>query len=196
MHLRSLAAVLLVLLSSAPLAAQEETIPEVTPTLDVAGAASAPLAVRRPPEHPVPAPFDEGARVRVTLRAEDFPRVTGEFVQMDWRSLVISGEETGPLSRSWSSVRLLEVSRGRTRGGAAWKGATLGAFVGMGLGIISGALVSRYLPTETEASILLGGMGVGLVGSGIGAGVGAVVAPERWHPVIRGGIPGPPSPLP
>jgi hypothetical protein len=135
-------------------------------------------------------PLDPGTRVRVTLRDDDSVRVTGSFLHLDHQAVAIVEPASGERVREWSSVRLLEVSRGRSRSYGAWKGGAVGAFVGMALGTIAGALAAQDLQEATdgevgtESSMAMGGLGFGVLGGTIGAGFGAVFTPERWRPYM------------
>lgn len=152
-------------------------------TLSVAvllSGAAVPLAAQEEPR----SPLDMGDRVRVTFQDEDSARVTGSLLQLTWQSLVIEEPGAAARERGWNAIRLVEVSRGRDRGRAAWKGGTLGAFVGMALGSIAGALLAPELPTNTEETMIAGGIGAGLLGGGFGASVGAVFPRERWEPYV------------
>lgn len=142
-------------------------------------------------------PLDPGVRVRVTLQNTDSARVTGSVLAMSWDSLVIAESPTGDLAREWTSIRLVEVSEGRSRRWSAVRGATWGAFLGVAAGTISGALAAKSIPYTPGESMALGGVGLGLVGSTLGAGVGALFVTERWRPYVAGRsrVP-PPPPLP
>lgn len=133
-----------------------------------------------------PLPLEPGSRVRVTLAAEDSARITGDFLTMDWRGVVIE-HPVGPSTRRWNAVRLVEVSRGRSRSWTALRRGSYGAFVGMAAGTIAGALLAKELPTSTGESMILGGVGLGMIGGGIGSGLGLIYPYERWEPYVRGG---------
>lgn len=135
--------------------------------------------------------LDPGVRVRVTFRDPDSTRVTGSFVHVDHRIVSITEPAAGERVRDWSSVRLLEVSQGRSRARGARRGGTLGTFVGAALGTIGGAAgaLELYRLTDgrlrTEGSMALGGVGLGVLGGTLGAGMGALFAGERWTPYME-----------
>jgi hypothetical protein len=138
-----------------------------------------------------PPPLDPGTRVRVTFRDPDSTRVTGSFVHVDHRIVSITERAAGERVRDWRSVRLLEVSQGRSRAHGARRGGTMGAFVGSALGIIAGAVgaLELYRLTDgrlrTEGSMALGAVGLGTLGGTLGAGVGALFTRERWMPYME-----------
>lgn len=128
-------------------------------------------------------PLAPGARVRIVAPALSEERISGTVVSVDssWVHLA----STDPAVDRWLHLSLVdsaEVSLGRNRRARAFKGSTWGGFLGFGAGVISGALLARNLPTGVATSAVLGAVGVGLVGGGIGAGIGALTPGERWQP--------------
>lgn len=136
-------------------------------------------------------PLDPGMRVRVTFRDPDSARVAGSFVHVDHQIVSITERTAGERVRDWNSVRLLELSQGRSRARGARRGATIGAFVGSALGTIAGALAARELSRltdgslRTESSMAVGAVGLGALGGSLGAGVGALFTRERWMPYME-----------
>ncbi|HEU0079992.1 MAG TPA: hypothetical protein VFQ76_20260, partial [Longimicrobiaceae bacterium] len=127
-------------------------------------------------------PLAPGARVRIVAPALSQEKISGTVVSVDsdWVHLA----STEPAAERWLHLSLVDsadVSLGLNRGRRAFKGSTWGAFLGFGAGVISGALLAQHLPTGVATSAALGAVGVGLVGGGIGAGIGALTPRERWQ---------------
>jgi hypothetical protein len=127
-------------------------------------------------------PLVPGARVRIVAPALSQERISGTVVSVDSDWVHLASME--PAADRWLHLSLVDsadVSLGKNRRGRAFKGSTWGAFLGFGAGVISGALLARNLPTGVATSAAIGAVGVGLVGGGIGAGIGALTPRERWR---------------
>ena len=124
-------------------------------------------------------------RVRLWTNAAE--AVTGRVTAVTPATVHIAVDDRDPVSVAVTSVRRVEISRGRTSRGAGFrKGALRGA-------IIMGVLGAILLPlqreevgedgaTVTEAA-LLGIWSGGLFGGLIGGGIGAARAGDRWEQV-------------
>ena len=118
-----------------------------------------------------------GTLVRVTDRTGG--QTSGRVWSVTTDSLHLGLESHGFAAFAWSDVRGYEVARGRARGHGAVRGALVGGALGAAL-IVVGAyadakdggevLLPSYVVT-VPATVLL---------SGLGAGIGAIVAPTRW----------------
>ncbi len=134
-----------------------------------------------------------GARVRVSLRATTTyltrDRIVGSLVSLR-RDTVVVSEHAGraDLALPIESIRLFEVSRGRTSG--AKKGALIGLVSGAAGGIAAGLIVCAGGNcnnsgtgdlTRLVSTVL--GVGGGLAGAGIGSLVGGRIHSDRWERV-------------
>lgn len=128
-------------------------------------------------------PLVPGARVRLVAPVLSQERISGTVVSVDSEWVHIASTE--PAADRWLHLSLVDsadVSMGKDRRQRAFKGSTWGAFLGFGAGGIAGALLARNLPTGVATSAGLGAMGLGLMGGGIGAGIGALTPREIWQP--------------
>ncbi|HEX2095184.1 MAG TPA: hypothetical protein VHG28_22495 [Longimicrobiaceae bacterium] len=152
----------------------------------------APYGALAAQERPAAA-FQPGARVRITAPGLQPEQLTGTVVSVDSEWVHVASRD--PEAQTWMRLEFVdavEVSRGTNRRYRTWKGSSWGAFLGFGMGVISGALASKNLPTTIEQSAALGGIGVGLIGGGIGAAIGALIpARERWQPYRMTQVPAP-----
>ncbi|HEX2188846.1 MAG TPA: hypothetical protein VHG51_08115 [Longimicrobiaceae bacterium] len=130
-----------------------------------------------------PPALAQGARVRIAAPALSQDPISGTVLSVDSGWVHLSSAD--PAAERWlhlSMVESAELSLGKDRGRRAFRGSTWGAFLGVGAGVISGALLARNLPTGVGTSAAIGAVGVGLLGGGIGAGIGALTPRERWRP--------------
>jgi hypothetical protein len=126
-----------------------------------------------------------GDRVRVTAPALGLRRATGRLDAMRADTLIV--RELGPIPRD--AVTRLDVSIGRrSAGGGAIRGATYGAAIGGGLGlVVLGIGVASDLRgacndcmvsgTYAGAAAVVAGITSGMAA---GAVAGVIVRPERW----------------
>ena len=134
-----------------------------------------------------------GARVRVTTSAPS-RRLTGTLIDVGGDSLRLAVGKRDTVGVPLSAVTRLEESRGRRANHT--KGALIGGGVGLALGLGVGLLVDfgRSLGCDSSSctsnlgeALAIGGLG----GTGVGAGVGALLAgafqKERWQPVVQPG---------
>ena len=144
--------------------------------------ALAPIAalVAQPTQAPVPV----GARVRVGAP----PRAgwtTGTVAAADSARIVLFSAPAAADTFLLSSIRMLEVSRGRARAARARAGAGIGLAGGALVGVVAGAIGGRYYVSRERNLIAAGGGVLGALGGSIVGGfVGAATAPERWLRVL------------
>lgn len=131
-----------------------------------------------------PLRLDPGARVRVVAPSRTPARETGTVQAMGPDSLVLVRVGGGRLAIPYREIDTVRVSLGPDRWRGARRGASLGALVGVGAGVIGGALGARNVSLGIGESALVGAAGAGVLGAGIGAGVGVLLAPERWRPYL------------
>lgn len=149
-------------------------------------AATAPVAAQAPVD------FAAGSPVRVQFPSEE-QAVEGSLVSVDRESFVFRPAADAFQSSAYRStagqvaevqykeVEVLWVDLGRSRKHAAWRGALWGGYLGAASGFVAGPLVARS--TDYTIGQASGGLsvGAGLIGAGVGAVVGAILAPEhRW----------------
>jgi hypothetical protein len=120
------------------------------------------------------------ARLRPTrfVRVElpDLSRIQGQVTRSSMTELYLSQDDqerripTDQIQRAW------------VRGRATGIGAIVGSVIGLGGGLLLGAVVDAVCETESCGGATIP---VGLLGAGVGAGVGAIVgsAIPRWHQV-------------
>lgn len=148
--------------------------------------AAAPAAAQAPVN------FAAGSSVRVQFPSEN-RAVEGSLVSADRESFVFRPSADAFQSSAYRStagqvaevkyneVEVLWVDLGRSRKHSAWRGALWGGYLGAASGFVAGPLVAKssdYTIGQASAGLSLG---AGLVGAGLGAVVGAILAPEhRW----------------
>ncbi len=130
-------------------------------------------------------PLQPGQRVRVTVPILDVNKHKATFQRMSGDTLVLDSE-----SYSLSDVTRLDVYRGRKSNTA--KGALYGVLIGTSLGAIASvawiADDCEFIDTSgcgsDETVVMIGGTVVlAVVGSGIGAGIGALTKTDKWDQV-------------
>lgn len=122
-----------------------------------------------------------GTRVRVTAPNFIPAPVTGTVAAYTQQGIVVVDEVTGDSIRlPLRAVSRLDEFAGGSAASTAWYRGRLGAFVGAGLGLIAGPVLSKVNGGDMVQNTLLGG-GVGLVsGFTVGAIWGASSPRERW----------------
>jgi hypothetical protein len=164
----------------------------------VAALSTSPAAAQVPGEPSVALPVDSGARVRVTARRaglrKEIARVTAvwpDSIQLQPLAVPLAPPLTVP-SRDLDALAL---SRGRSAGAGARRGALIGAAVVFlpGAALTTGFLVHDYLSDQRGRCyewcyfgpfvfgvLTVGGTGIGAIG---GALIGAAVGAEGWRPL-------------
>lgn len=119
-----------------------------------------------------------GSRVRVAAPAIVPGPMVGTVAALTADSLLLTRGAGARLQIDTRQVQALSVSAGRDRWGWALRGAGVGLLVG---GVAGARLAADGDQSGLAAFIgFLAGM---VVGTPLGAGVGAAAAPERWVPV-------------
>lgn len=123
-----------------------------------------------------PAP---GSRVRVANAGEPEP-VLGRVIAFGGDSLLLGSTSGRARARlPLGDLTRIDVSDGRDRWASAYRAGVLGALLGTAYGVLT---LGKEDPTGGLVSALAGA----IVIAPIGAGVGAILAPERWHGAWRG----------
>lgn len=130
-------------------------------------------------------PIAVDQRVRLWTDAAD--AVIGRVAAVTPALVEVAVEDREPVTIATTTVRRVEISRGRTSRGAGFrKGALRGALILAAIGGVSAALQHETIgedgATATEAA-LLGIWSGGLFGGLIGGGIGAARAGDRWEQV-------------
>ncbi len=150
-------------------------------TFLVAVLAATPLSTVNAQDSPQVKPGD---RVRVTAPYLGIRKQAGRFETRRGDTLVVAAPDSTMMFPVVFVMRL-EVSRGRKS--AVGRGALIGFLVGAGGGAIAGAAALSEGCVDGDGcpalGALVGGAFFGLVGTGIGAVVGALSKAERWEEV-------------
>lgn len=131
-----------------------------------------------------PLRLDPGARVRVVAPSRDPARETGTVERVGRDSLVLARRDGERVAIPYPQIDTIQVSLGPDRRRGAWRGAGLGGVVGLGVGVIAGALGARDVSLGITEAALLGGVGGGVLGAGVGGGAGFLLARDRWQPYV------------
>ena len=136
-----------------------------------------PTAVRAQASGPIPA---VGQRVRI--ERTDAPRLTGKVVAFGVDTLVLQEQVNVPVTLvPMASVARYDVVVGRDR----WRGARRGMSFGgvIGLALVGAAVVGDLNCDECFIPATVFAVPAGAILTLAGAGIGAVLAPERWAPI-------------
>ncbi|MDB4878651.1 MAG: hypothetical protein JWL60_97 [Gemmatimonadetes bacterium] len=134
-----------------------------------------------PAQYAIPHGVVSGSRVRVTLPGLAAEPFIGRALAFGGDSLLLEASSGRARARIHASgVARVEVSEGHDRLGTAWRYGAAGAAVGAVIGVLS---LRDEGPDTFGMAPLAGGFAGAVLGGGIGAAVGAVLAPERWRTV-------------
>jgi hypothetical protein len=125
-----------------------------------------------------------GTRVRFTPPDTLSGRVIGTVMSRSADSIVIATPAAMQYRMALKSVPSLDVSLGKSRSAGAKTGFKWGAGIGGSIGV--GFIAAREVVTIDPIAVLFVGTLAGLYG-GVGAGIGAIVAGEKW---ARYAVPG------
>ena len=131
-----------------------------------------------------PPVLEVGSRARVTLLANDTPKVVGSVLSLPADTLVLAAEpDSAPRAIARLDIEKLELSRGLKS--SSGKGATIGAVIGMlWLGLSAAAVANVDGPTDDAvAAGFLGGAVGAIGGAGVGALIGSAFRHEQWEKV-------------
>jgi hypothetical protein len=122
-----------------------------------------------------------GTRVRVTAPNFIPAPVTGTVASYTQQGIIVVDEVTGDSIRlPLRSVSRLDEFAGGTAASTAWYRGRIGAFIGAGLGLVTGPVLSKVIGGDMAENTLLGGA-VGMTGGFVvGAVTGAAAPRERW----------------
>jgi hypothetical protein len=119
-----------------------------------------------------------GSRVRILVPVVTPGPMVGRGAALTADSLLLARAPGAGLQIDSRYVQALQVSAGRSRFAWALRGAGVGLLVG---GVVGARAMGKGDQTGLAA---LAGFFVGaIIGTPLGAGVGAAAAPERWMPV-------------
>ncbi len=125
-----------------------------------------------------------GTKARVRAPSVVVGRLTGIVLARGADSVTMSRENATPVTLPLAALTSLEISRGKSHGRGAWKGALWGGGIMFGLGLIlpmeectDSATTRRCEPGSRGESAVFGAVG----GATIGVIVGAIVGSERWE---------------
>ncbi len=131
-----------------------------------------------------------GTRVRLRAPSTVAGRLTGVVLARSADSVTVSRVEALPITIPVSSLTSLEISRGKSRG----LGASKGALWGGGVMLLMGAAFNDRPCRSQEAGVACervsaaeNALVAGVSGAMVGAGIGAAVGAERW---VRAALPG------
>ncbi len=126
-----------------------------------------------------------GTRVRVLDRVGGAPFIGSvQRLTTDTLGVAVAGGAV-VVQLPTSRLAALEVSDGRERGAWAFRGAGIGLLAG---GLLGAASMRSDSTEPGDLSAIAGFFAGGVLGTGLGAVVGAIVAPERWHRVSLSGL--------
>ena len=92
----------------------------------------------------------------------------------------VRGASGQTYTRSYDTLTSIDVGY-HDAGKSARTGGLWGLFVGGVLGLVSGPFLAPHLSVDTGPAMALSAAGAGLIGIGIGAAAGALMAPTRWN---------------
>lgn len=119
-----------------------------------------------------------GSRVRLVAPVVTPGPMVGRVAALTADSLLLTRAPGARLQIDSRYVQTLQISAGRNRFAWALKGAGVGLLVG---GVVGARAMGRG---DDTGLVALAGFFVGaIIGTPLGAGVGAAAAPERWMPV-------------
>lgn len=134
-----------------------------------------------------------GSRVRVEAPGELAGRVEATVLERGADTLRIARPNSAPIPVPIAAITWLAVNRGPSRRAGTVKGATRGAIVGLGFGLLNvffSDCGGRYCETSYKA----GGVAVfTAVGAGAGALIGASRGADRWERLVLPPGASPPS---
>jgi hypothetical protein len=134
---------------------------------------------------PVHSQADSGLRVRITTSASRQPIWVGTLISADQDSVkLVSAKDRQLVALPIARIVRAEQSRGRRSN--AGQGATIGAVVGGGTGLILGLLASGEEDSFYEVGadeVIVAKAFLAAAGAGIGALVGAVTPRDQWEPL-------------
>jgi hypothetical protein len=119
--------------------------------------------------------FGTGSRVRLTAPSIAEHPLVGRVAGLTVDSLLLERGGGARLQIDSREVRALSVSAGHDR----WRGALIGAGIGLLTGGVLGARAAGH-NDDTGLAAFVGFVAGVVVGTPLGAGVGALAAPERW----------------
>ena len=123
-----------------------------------------------------------GTRVRVTAPNFIPTPVTGTVSSYTQQGIVVVDELTGDtITLPLRSVSRLDEFAGGSAASTAWYRGRIGAFIGAGLGLIAGPVLSKVTGGDMVENTLLGGAVGMTAGFAVGAITGAAVPRERWQ---------------
>jgi hypothetical protein len=129
-------------------------------------------------------------RVRVTVSGDGSGQVVGRYLRTAGDTIWIdTGLAHGPSPIVVDQIRRFEVSRGQRSN--AGRGALIGGAVGLGIGLVSVISAASEDDGWFEPSTGEYAAGVAVLtamGSGIGAGIGALIRTEKWEAVPVAGL--------
>lgn len=127
-----------------------------------------------------------GTRVRVTAPNFIPAPVTGTVASYTQQGIVVVDELTGDSVRlPLRSVSRLDEFAGGSAASTAWYRGRIGAFIGAGLGLIAGPVLSKVVGGEMVENTLIGGAAGMTGGFVVGAVTGAAAPRERWKWTIQ-----------
>jgi hypothetical protein len=138
---------------------------------------------------PVHSQADSGLRVRITTSASRQPIWVGTLISADQDSVKLVSAKDRQLV-ALPIARIVRAERSRGRRSNAGRGATIGAFVGGGTGLILGLLASGEEDSFYEVGadeVIVAMAFLAAAGAGIGALVGAVTPRDQWEPLTLPG---------
>jgi hypothetical protein len=132
-------------------------------------------------QSPSSPPLAIGERVRLEI-ADSARRITGTVVARQGDTVAINprGAATNILVAA-KSIDRYEVSAGRERGRGARRGALVGGALAIGLITVVAIDAANHPQQDVMIPWQIAVLPPAVVITGLGAGVGAIVAPERWE---------------
>jgi hypothetical protein len=134
---------------------------------------------------------DSGLRVRITTSASRQPIWVGTLISADQDSVKLVSAKDRQLV-ALPIARIVRAERSRGRRSNAGRGATIGAVVGGGTGLILGLLASGEGEEDSfyevgADEVIVAMAFLAAAGAGIGALVGAVTPRDQWEPLTLPG---------
>lgn len=136
------------------------------------------------PAHAQFVELDPGTRIRLRAPAAVAGQLTGVVIGRSNDSLTVSRSNAMPVTLPLSALTSLEISRGKSHGRGAMKGALWGGGVFVVLGVVipmEECLEGTSSNTYNEGSRAEGVLWTATSGALTGALIGAIIGAERWE---------------
>lgn len=130
-----------------------------------------------------PVTLEPGDTVRVVAPSLAQRRVEGRLVSYRADTVTVAEAGTGTTyAFPVTGVRSLAKNEGRSRSRSTWRTARFGAFLGVAAGLVGGPFIAQQGGGDHfGASVAVSGAGGAVLGTALGAAVGALFPRDQWQ---------------